>query len=314
MTLKTLSPLFFIIFTSCAGIMNRPTTRTMVHVKKPAQLVVNGDTIQVYRSKYPLILERSEDHVRLEVITDSQQTTIYMPARNSFAYWANLFCNYGIGMLIDKDNPKRYAYPNHLYLDNDDSVSRFWNYQPDHQKGQLELHLSLPHMNHFYLQPREENRKDKLGFWGLSIGMNYYHRDNQFLKLTTSGVADLFVPVPAPVDYSGEHEFMRSVWVGLSNNHHGKRFTSGYGISFAKNIWEHRYYNLFNPPPPTREPITRRDYSLGLLLSTYYNVGKRFGLGVIYRPTFARLNKPADFAYEHVISFDIAWKIVLKKW
>jgi hypothetical protein len=313
MTPKTLTPLIFFIFTSCAGIINQPITRTIVHVKEPTRLVVNGDTLRTITRQYPIVLERSSEPVELLAITDSTQTKITLQPRGSFAWWANIFCNYGIGMLVDKNNPKRYTYPNHLYLDREDSLYRFTNYQPDHRKGQWQLHLSLPYINNFYFQPREEKSKANTGFLGLSVGLNYYHSKKQFLKLSTLGVLDFMVPFPAHVDYSGGHEFMRSVSVSLSNNHHWKRFTLGYGISLAKNIWEYRYYNLFEPPPPTRDPVVRRDYSLGLLLSTYYNVGKRFGLGLIYRPTFARLNKPADFAYEHLISVDIAWKIVVKR-
>jgi hypothetical protein len=304
---------FLYLLTSCASMLNESTTRTIVHANQPTRLVVNGDTVQGREREFKLFLKRSKHPVNLVAITDSQQVKITLFSRNSFAYYANVICNYGMGMLLEKNNPKRYTYPGHVYLNNNDSLHVYKTYPADNKKGQFQLHLSLPHINNFYLQPHEEKLKSNTGFWGLSIGLGYYHTDNQFLKITTSAVSDLFVPVPAAVDFSGEHELMNSVYAAISNNHHWKRFISGYGISFAKNVWDLRYYNRFDPPPPSRPPVIKRHHSLGLLFSTHYTIGRSFSLGLIYRPTIVRLTRPAKYSYEHLISFDIAWKIVLKR-
>jgi hypothetical protein len=313
MTPKLLIPPLLCILTSCASIMNGDKTTTIVHINRFTMLVVNGDTLRINQNGTPLTLPRSKQPVNIVAITDSQRANITMKPRSSFAWYANIFCNYGLGMLLEINNPKRYTYPRNLYLAPEDSLRRFQTYRPNHKRGQVQLHISLPHANNFYLRPREEPAKSNTGFWGLSLGLNYYHKDNQFVKFYVAGVADIFVPVPAAIDFSGEHEFMSSVYAGLTNNHHWKRIMWGYGISFATNVWDLRYYNQFDPPPPTRTPVKKREFAAGLLFSTHYPLSRSFSLGLIYRPTFIRFNAPETFAYEHVISFDMAWRIVLKK-
>jgi hypothetical protein len=120
------------------------------------------------------------------------------------------------------------------------------------------------------------------------------------------------VPVPAAVDISGEYELMSSSYLNISNNHKVRRFSFGYGFSYSKNTWDLRYYNRFNPPPPTRNPEKKSNNALGLVFSSYYLTGKRFTLGIVYRPTFYRLNAEPVFKYEHLLSLNFGWKIRLK--
>ena len=47
---------------------------------------------------------------------------------------------------------------------------------------------------------------------------------------------------------------MSSIYVKLTDNYKFRRFILGYGISYAKNIWDHRYYDNFDAEPPVREP------------------------------------------------------------
>src|SRR5690606_6997057 len=155
-------------------------------------------------------------------------------------------------------------------------------------KGEMYLHGSLPHINSFQLNPLEEGTKTNTGFWGLTVGIDYYHSTHQFISLSASGVADLFVPVPAAVDISGEYELMSSRYVSLSNNHRIRRFTLGYGFSYARNTWDFRYYDRFSPSPPSRNPVKKSDYSIGFIFPTYFQSGKNFRLGVVYRPDFFR--------------------------
>lgn len=179
-------------------------------------------------------------------------------------------------------------------------------------KGVLNLHLSLPHINTFYLQPENEpDKKVRAGFWGLSIGMDYHYSDNQFLILSASGVTDIIIPFPAALDYSGEYETANSVYLSLSNNHNFNRFTLGYGVSFGVNSWAVRFDDRFDPPPPTREPVTKTSSFLGLVFPSYYKWSERFHIGLIYRPTLLRLNIEPQIKYEHLISIDFAWKIRL---
>lgn len=161
--------------------------------------------------------------------------------------------------------------------------------------------------------PEHEKMQTSLGFWGVMLGLDYYHSKNQFINIGFSGVMDFFLPVPAAVDLSGESILMKSRYVSLSNNHKFKRLSVGYGLSYAVNTCDFRYIDRFEPLPPTRDPVKRSHSALGLVFPVYYQFGDYFNLGIIYRPTFYRPTLMNKLKYEHLISMDFALKIPLSK-
>jgi hypothetical protein len=259
-----------------------------------------------------LKLERSRKPLILTTISDSLRNHIMVESRNSIAYFINIAHNLGIGMWVERNNPKRYGYPFSIKIDPLDTTIKVYKNYRTPKKGNLFLHVSLPHINSFYMQPIDENKKLNTGFWGLSLGLDYYHRNNQYFHVSASAVADLFIPVPAAIDFSGEVELMNSLYVSFSHHHKQKRLSFGYGISYGKNIWAYKYFRRFDAPPPPRESVTKSLDAFGLIFPVYYQIGKNFHLGIVYRPTFVRMNTEQTLAYEHLISIDFAWKIRLK--
>lgn len=295
---------------SCATIMNRSYTDITVHTTAPGKIIYNRDTITTYANKAYLTVRRKKEKLKIVATTDSLARTFEVKPQSSFMYWFNIYCNGGAGMLVDRKNPKRYSYPKNVYINSAETTDKYYNYEPNN-KGALDIHLSLPYINFFYLKPEEERPKVNAGFGGLSLGLDYYYSKNQFLSLGLSGVLDFFLPFPAAIDLRGEHEFMSSGYVSLSNNYKIKRFTFGYGLSYARNNWKLRYYDRFDPPPPTREPVKKSHIAFGLVFPTYFQTGEYFNIGIIYRPTFYRPGLTDKFAYEHLISIDFAWKMRL---
>jgi hypothetical protein len=304
---------FSFLLTSCATLMNGSQKNVTVYTTAPSKIIHNKDTIRTSDNKARLRLPRKKEKVTLIAQTDSLTKILNIPSKNSILYPGNIFFNFGIGMLVDRNNPKRYTYPNRIYLNSEDTVSRFYGFGQSNYIGELHLHLSLPHINSFQLTPENEGTKSNTGFWGLTIGLDYYHSKNQFLNFSATGVTDFFVPVPASVEISGEYELMSSGYIGISNNHRVRRFTVGYGFSLARNTWDLRYYDTFDATPPTREPVKKSSTAIGLIFPTYFQLGEHFYVGVVYRPTFYRPGMKDKFKYEHVISIDFAWKVVLKK-
>ncbi len=293
--------------------MNRPYKNMTIYTTEPSEIILYQDTIKTTDNKANLIIERKKETLNIVVTTDSLKKTVEIEPKSSFMYWSNIFFNYGIGMLFDKNNPKRYSYPQKIYINSSDTISRHYKYGQSNNKGEVNLHLSLPHINSFRMTPEGEIPKINTGFWGFTIGLDYYHSKNQFINIGISGVSDFFVPFPAAIDISGEYELMSSSYISFSNNHRYKRFIIGYGLSYARNTWDLRYYDRFDPPPPTRNPIKKNHDAFGLILPTYLQLGEYFYLGLIYRPTFYCPALSNQFTYEHLISIDIAWKIRLKK-
>ena len=300
-----------ILITSCATIINQPYKKVKVYTTEPSRIIYRYDTIKTVNNKANLWIKRKKEPSSFVTMTDSMTKSIEIKSRNSFMYWVNIPYTYGIGMLVDMNNPKRYSYPNRIYINSSDAISKYYRYsQSNDNKGDLHLHLSLPHINSFRMTPKNENPKVNTGFWGLTIGFDCYYSNNKFINFGVSGVTDIFIPVPAAVDFSGEHESMSSIYVSLSNNYKIKRFTIGYGFSYAKNTWSLKYHDRFDPPPPTRDPVKKSHNAFGFIFPTYFQMGERFNIGVVYRPTIYR---PNAISYEHLISIDFAWKVKLKK-
>ena len=186
-------------------------------------------------------------------------------------------------------------------------------------KGTLDLRLSLPYINHFLLNPDGENIS-RAGFLGAAIGLDYYHRNSQYLSALAGGVLDFFLPFPVHIDYDyGEEivkkEFCSSSFISLTNNHRFKFFSIGYGLSYAHNSWVLTYntgYSFVENNSYVAQKYT--DNTLGLMFSSYWfiNKSKFLNLGVIYRPSFYRLNTSPSFKYEHLLSIDFVWRIRLK--
>lgn len=302
-----------ILFTSCATLNNEPYMNIFVHTTEPSRLVFDEDTIKTTNNKARLEVERKNEALQIIAITDSLSKSIEVAPINSFMYWANILYNLGIGMLVDQDNPRRFSFPRRIYLYSGDTISRFFRHPQSDNQGEIHLHLSLPHINAFSFTPENEATKSSVGFWGLTAGLDYYHSRNQFINLGITEIVGLFIPVPAAITLEGELEQFSTRFISLSNNHRIRRLTLGYGLSFSRNTWNFRYFEGYEVPPPTREPIKRSHTAFGLIFPAYFLLGEHFHLGVVYRPTFFRPENTHKFQYEHLISIDFAWKIRLKR-
>jgi len=319
------------MLSSCATLLTRNSYNVDINSNAKSAKVKISDSIH----NLPATVEvnRSKKDLEIILITDTAELNYTVePALTPTFLFANLlwFPLSPVAYLVDLTNERRFYYGQSVFFDINDSIriikppilnffQDFFAISSSPVKGELYLHLSLPHVNFFRLNPINEGVKTNAGFWGISLGLDYYHSKSQFVNLGFSGVTDLFVPVPVSINVIGEWEIMSSRYISLSNNHRIGRFSFGYGVSFARNAWQLRYYeddydgDAFRPPPPTRDPVYLRHYTLGLIFPLYYHVRRNFSLGVIYRPTFLIPGSSALFNPEHLISIDLAWKIRLKR-
>jgi hypothetical protein len=317
-----------LLLTSCATILTKKTYGLNIYSNETTAKV------KVYDEIYPLPtqveVERSDKDLELSLILDSMTYNyVVKTSPNAEFLYRNLifaeFCPIAYG--IDFTNNKRFYYGNSVYLNTRDSIKTilppvrkfyhdsFAKTTYPRNKGELHLHLSLPHINIFQLRPENEGTKSNAGFWGVSVGADYYHRNNQFINLSASLVSDFFVPVPAAVDIWGEYELMSSLYSSLSNNHKIGRLHVGYGFSYSKNVWNLSDHGGVDYEEGIihREPINKSSHAFGLIFPIYFQIKEPFSVGVIYRPTFFRPELKDKFRYEHLISIDFAWKIRLKK-
>ncbi len=111
-----------LIFSSCASLFNRPTTRVKIATSTPSKVVIVGDTISTVKAGTKIRVQRSEAPLEVEVIDEEVSRFVEVKSQKSVAYWANglgLFV-YGIptvvGVMIDNKSPKKYTYPKNVLI------------------------------------------------------------------------------------------------------------------------------------------------------------------------------------------------------
>ena len=296
---------------SCASIFNEATTQLVLVSDRPVRVEVDSQYFEVVGKK-KIRVKRQDTVLVMKASNDSVSREIKLKPVNSFNYYGNVL-TYGLGFIWDK-GPKRYTYSQrNLYLDLHSPEPKIKTFRPT-SANQTNLVISLPWINSFHMKPANEPVKDNTGFWGISVGVDKYYKPRKFLNISASAVSDFFVPVPAAVHIIGEYELMSSAYFSLTDNYVLNRWSLGYGVNYSWNTWDFRYYDQFDPPPPTREPVTKASQAVGLTFNTYFRCTRSFYLGVIYRPTLLVVKPEVNWQYEYLVSIDLAWRIRLNRW
>lgn len=311
--------LFFILIsslciTSCSTLFDDTRTNVLVYSKDKAKVVYKKDTLytQSFENYHALGFEvpLGSGDLNLKVFTDSvpHGKLITIPSKLSFSY----FGYYGATSLdgnlrvVDKitNKQKNNIVPVQKIRDRE-SVK---NDPYVRKKGDIYANLFFPHVNYFKLSPDYEDDKDYFGFMGIGLGVDYYYHKNRFLNISVSGTTEFMVPFPAPVCMEGEYTRAFSLDAILTNNHRINRISLGYGLSYARNIW--RYNN-----DDIEVAYSRYNSALGLAFKGQFYFSEKFTVGLIYRPTFVRLNSLSNktMKYEHLLSLDFGFKFRLNK-
>ncbi len=306
-----------LLVSSCASIFNTNTQLVKISTSEPSSFHVNHSK-QPYNTDKEgtkIAVQRGLSDLVLEFRTDSNLLyTEYIISHNSFAYWLNLYPTplLWTGFLFDQNRPERYAYPKRLYYDFDDL--KLYTYNPWSKKGSLNLTLSFPYINTYDFAPGIlQERKTKNGFLGISMGLEFYTGHFSYLHLSLSGAMDFMAPVPAPVDYFGEAEFINSSWISLTYNHQKRYFSAGLGLSLCRNNWSLVYFDQVDPSLPIMDPVYYTGTSIGLEIPFRYYPGERFYAGVIYRPSLFRIYPEKALVYEHLVSIGFGWRFTVLK-
>ncbi len=307
-----------LLFTSCASIVNkRHYNATIASNARNAQ-------IRLYDSVYDLPatvrLKRSKEDLAVTVITDTLSKNFTVPSRadiDSYIGNITLFSFFSpIAIAVDRKNEKNRFYGRNIFLDMEDSLGiadpkrkLYRNRDMMMPKGRVNLVLSTPYVNNFYLKPQGYGEKWSTGFLGAGLGMEYYYRDDHSLRLSASGIIDFFLPVPVPLDSEGESEVMSSFGVSLTHNHRMGRFTFGYGPSWTVNTWVRT--NILDWTTDEHYYIENITRSFGLSLTGHYRIWPSVHAGLLYNPALYNVTPVGKFQYSHTLSLDIQWRLRL---
>lgn len=309
------------LLSSCATILK----------KKDYDLIITSNLsnvkVKVYDSIYKLPkkikVTRSKEDLELKLISD---TLIYdyrvkSSPNPTFLFWNLIGMHLSpVNYAVDFTNQKRFYYGESIYLNTNDTTriieppirklwSEYFGKKYPRHKNDINLTLSVPYINGFNFEPNNVGTKVNTGFWGISAGLEYFYQDDKYISLKFVGATDIFVPVPAAVTYSDVRENLSTTYIDLTDNFKFGRLNLGYGLNYSVN----NYRFIDETDPNNYIEFKKKNQSFGLTANTYFQFGKSFFLGVVYRPTFFRINPTMDLNYEHLISVDFAFKIPLRR-
>lgn len=284
--------------------MNSPVQKVIISADKNIK-VISVDRVTVIDSSFKKInatrayyIPRSYEPLKVKLQIDSTTKTIFLMPKNSFAYWYNIPSTYGIGMLVDKDNMKRYGYSKRNYLELEDTLIRRYNFAPT-KKGTLNLSLSLPYTTVFNIKAIDKRYKSA-GVFGLEAGLDYFYRDNNYLSVNLGIATDRFGEYFGP----GYVQTANVKYSSLRNNNIVGSFDFGYGINVSQVKWTQQTIG-----DTIKIDHLIKNTQLGLSLSAQYRLGYYFRLGVLYQPTLLNTDFKTSFDYQHYLSLNLSWKL-----
>lgn len=242
-------------------------------------------------------IPRSNQPLKVNLQIDSTHKTILLTPKHSFAYWYNIASNYGIGMLVDKDNVKSYGYPKRNYLTLQDTLIRRYNFAPT-KKGTINLCLSFPFTTFFNIKAFDNQYKSE-GFFGLEAGLDYFYLDNSYLSIDFGAATDRVGEYIG----TGYIQAANVVYSSLRNNKIVGSFDFGYGINVSQLNWTQQ---TIGDTIKINHSITNTE--LGVSLSAQYRVGNYFRLGILYQPSLLNVDFKSSFNYQHYLSLNLTWK------
>lgn len=124
--------MFVFTLCSCATMFNSKKSSITIITNEPSRLVVANDTVENGTLSSSFTFDRDKKPIVVTAFTDSLTKTVSIKAKNSFAYWLNIYPNWHLwtGFYIDTKTKKRYKYPKTVYIDIPIKDSSYLTYKP----------------------------------------------------------------------------------------------------------------------------------------------------------------------------------------
>lgn len=296
--------LLLLILSSCATILNSPVQKIIISTDKNIR-VVSVDRVTVTDSSFMDVnatrayyIPRSNQRLKVNLQIDSTHKTLLLTSKHSFAYWYNIASNGGIGMLVDKDNLKQFAYPKRSYLALQDTGIKRFNFASI-EKGTINLSLSLPFTTAFNVNAFDKKYKSA-GIFGFEAGLDYFYQDNNYLSMDFGVGSDKFGEYFGP----GYIQTADVIYSSLRNNRIIGCFDFGYGINVSQLKWVQQTIG-----DTIKINHLIKNTKLGLSLSAQYRLGTYFRLGVLYQPILINADFKSSFNYQHYLSLNLTWRL-----
>jgi hypothetical protein len=285
---------------SCATIFNGKNQKLQIsHSGDITRIALDSAQVKSELSDNTVIVPRSPEPLRLIVFTDSSTKHIQIPAGYSPALWLNIPFNYGLGILTDLKTNEGYRYQGTIYVEKKNGALIVSKYPPT-KAGTIQFSLLCAYANFFKIRT-PFGKKNSFGFWGIELGMDYFHRADRYISFN-SGIATGFL-LPSSSVRTVDQETALTNYFNARLHHVYGRLDYGYGFNISTLIW-HRTTGRNS----VYEPSSRTNTGLGLSLATQFRLGRFFKVGLLYQPNLCALEMSPNFDYQHFISLTFGWK------
>jgi hypothetical protein len=271
-----------------------------IRIKTVNNTAVSDSASLRFYAPFDYDVKRSKASLFIHYQLDSAEKVMELKAKRSFAYWLNIYFNYGIGMFVDKNNPRSYAYSKHNYLVVDDKLIKIDHAAPV-PKGRINLSFSFP-VPAFFNVKSLEGSYQAAGVLGLATGLEYYYKANHYLSLDLGAATSRFLDYIGP----GYVNSASAIYLGIRNNQEFGRLDMGYGLSMARMGWQKETVGdtiVINQ--------SFKNTAMGLSLSAGYKLGNYIEIGVLYQPAFISLSSSPTMGYQHFISLNLKARLPL---
>lgn len=254
----------------------------------------------------------------LLIQTDSAARIIKINPDNLLGY--SLFLStHKDGLVVSKliyGNRLSNAYEHNLLPASGDAVIHPANdVRPLPKKGKIDLRFNWLLVNDIDIKQNQTNFDRTAGVIGISIGLNYYTKYNQYFSVD-AGVASTpgFSLGSESYNVVDTTSISNVVYGSIKYNNAIGRFELGYGIHLS-------HYNLNVGITDSIAPQTYRDISqtysntsLGISLSAQYGITRFMNIGIQFQPDIISLSKTvADMKYRSNTSLYMNFTIPLKR-
>ncbi|MES2767238.1 MAG: hypothetical protein V4642_15285 [Bacteroidota bacterium] len=293
------------LLSSCATILNRESHDVKITFSENIKNIDVGDVHQTEKQQIYQI-RRSADALVLKATWDTNVTVVEIQPKSSMAYWLNIPFGTGIGLILEKNNPKRWEYPRQIHLElKDDNTIEILRYKPFTQ-GTLNGNISFAILNHYYLQAFESKQKEG-GALGLGLGLEYYYQDKSYVSAGFGATLDAGLGE----SFGGPRERTNALFVNALNNHVLGYYEVGYGLHFSRLQWNRDYIGEVMPGDDATERFVNT-FGVGPSFSLQLRRNDYGRFGIIYQPNVLNLNGNPKFDYQHLISFTASFNTNFK--
>jgi hypothetical protein len=314
-----LSLCIFLLFSSCATIVNRKTTKIEVHtIPGSSTLVLSHDSAVTT----PVVLEvpRSYENFEVELLHDSIRKPVLFKSRIAPQVWGNLaflfYCP--VGMIVDVYSKKKiFTYRKDILIDFTVDPPAVEEWYPD-LKGKFFLTACVPGMNFLKLDTGSGSGNYSM-LAGIILGGDYYYRRRSYIsaEIGFTGAINANNPhygrkvydstgLPAPDTVERATSFI----FRITNNHDFKYASVGYGINLTDYMYSLEMTDSLGNYTTSGKNLGY--LALGCNVSVRFRLFRFLTLGITYAPSFFNLSA-WKAQYSHVIYLDAGIRLQMGK-